>query len=85
VTLHKCEILGRQQKIKINANDVFEFTKHVDRKDDAGTSAEFDDFKFVLREYLHINISTMEQIVASSEAESVHEDNIANRHDPRHL
>jgi hypothetical protein len=32
-----------------------------------------------------MNISTMEQIVASSVAESVHKDNIANSHDPRHL
>jgi hypothetical protein len=31
-----------------------------------------------MREYLHINISTMEQIVASSVAESVLEDNTAN-------
>jgi hypothetical protein len=57
--------------------------EHVDRNADAGTSAEFDDF--VMREYLHINISTMEHIVASSVAESVLEDNIANSHDPRHL
>ncbi len=57
--------------------------EHFDRNADAGTSAEFDDF--IVREYLHINISTMEQIVASSVAESVHNDNIANSHDPRHL
>jgi hypothetical protein len=49
--------------------------EHVDRDADAGTCAEFDDF--IMLEYLHINISTMEeQIVASSVAESVHEDNI---------
>ena len=48
--------------------------EHVDRNADAWTSAEFDDF--IMQEYLHINISTMEQIVASSVAESVHEDNI---------
>ena len=57
--------------------------EHVDRNPDAGTSAEFDDF--IMREYLHINISTMEQILASSVAESVHKDNIANSHDPSHL
>ena len=57
--------------------------EHVDRNADAGTSAEFDDF--IMREYLHINISTMEQIVSSSVAESVHKDNIANAHDLRHL
>jgi hypothetical protein len=57
--------------------------EHVDRNADAGTSTEFDDF--IMREYLHINISTMEQIVASSVAESVLEDNSANSHDPRHL
>ncbi len=56
---------------------------HVDRNADAGTSAEFDDF--IMREYLHVNISTMKQIVASSVAESVHKDNIANSHDPSHL
>ena len=57
--------------------------EHVDRNADAGTSAGFDDF--IMREYMHVNISTMEQIVASSVAESVHKDNIANSHDPRHL
>jgi hypothetical protein len=57
--------------------------EHVDRNADAGTSAEFDDF--IMREYLNINFSTMEQIVASSVAESVHKDNIADSHDPRHL
>jgi hypothetical protein len=57
--------------------------EQVDRNADAGTSAEFDDFP--MREYLHINVSTMEQIVASSVAESVLEDNSANLHDPRHL
>ncbi len=57
--------------------------EHVDRNADAGTSAEFDDF--IMREYQHINISTMEQLLASSVEESVHEDNIANSHDPRHL
>ena len=57
--------------------------EHVDRNADAGTSSEVDDF--IMREYLHINISTMEQIVASSVAESVRKDNIANSHDPRHL
>ncbi len=39
----------------------------------------------IVREYLHINILTMEQIVASSVAESVLEDNSANSHDPSHL
>ncbi len=43
--------------------------EHVDKNADAGTSAEFDDF--IMQEYLHINVSTMEQIVASSVAESV--------------
>ncbi len=61
--------------------------EHVDRNADAGTSAKFD--YFIMREYLHINISTMEQIVASSVAssvaESVREDSIANSHDPRHV
>jgi len=57
--------------------------EHVDRNADAGTSAGFDDF--IMREYMHVSISTMEQIVASSVAESVHKDNIANSHDPRHL
>ena len=59
---------------------------HVDRNADAGTSAEFDDF--IMREYLHINISTMEKFVASSVSESMHKDKIANSHDhdhPRHL
>ncbi len=56
--------------------------EHVDRNVDAGTSAEFDDF--TMREYLHINVLTMEQIAASSVAGSVHKDNIANSHDPRH-
>ncbi len=55
--------------------------EHVGRNVDAGTSAEFDDF--IMREYLHINISTMEQIAAV--AKSVYKDNIANSHDPRHL
>jgi hypothetical protein len=50
--------------------------EQVDRNADAGTSAGFDDF--IMREYLHINISTMEQIVASSVVESVLEDNSAN-------
>ncbi len=48
--------------------------EHVDRNADAGTSAEFDDF--IMLEYLPIDTSTMEQIVASSVTESVHEDNI---------
>ncbi len=74
-TLHKCEIPGRPQKRC--------FRIHDERNADAGTSAELDDFS--MQEYLHINLSTMEQIVASSVAESVHEDNITNSHDPRHL
>ena len=57
--------------------------EHVDRNADAGTCAGFDDF--IMREYMHVKISMMEQIVASSVAESVHKDNIANSHDPRHL
>jgi hypothetical protein len=81
VTLHKCEIPGRPQKIKNKSQRCFRI--HDERNADAGTSAEFDDFS--MREYLHIDISTMEQIVASSVAESVHEDNIANSDDPRHL
>ncbi len=81
VTLHKCEIPGRPQKIKNKCQQCIRI--HDERNADAGTRAEFDDFS--MREYLHINISTMEQIVASSEAESVHEDNIANSHDPRYL
>ncbi len=57
--------------------------EHVDRNADAGTHAEF--YDFIMREYLHINTSMMEQVVASSVAESVLEDKIANSHDPRHL
>jgi hypothetical protein len=72
---------GRQQKIKNKCQQYFRI--HDERNADAGTSSEFDNFR--MREYLHMNISTMEQIVASSVAESVHEDNIKNSHDPRHL
>jgi hypothetical protein len=81
VTLHKFEIPGRPQKLQNKCQQCFRI--HDERNADADTSAEFDDFS--MREYLHINISTMEQIVASSVAESVHEDNIANSHDPRHV
>jgi hypothetical protein len=83
VTLRKCEMPGRPQKIKIKMPTLLSNSRreHVNRNADAGTSAEFDDF--IIREYLHRNISTMEQIVASSVAESVLEDNSAN--DPRHF
>jgi hypothetical protein len=57
--------------------------EQVDKTANAGISAGFADF--IMREYLHLNISTMEQIVASSVAESELEDNTANSHDPRHL
>ncbi len=73
-----------RKKLNKNANDFSNSRReHVDRNSDAGTSAELNDS--IMLEYLHINISTMEQIVASSVAESVLEDNIANSHDPRHL
>ncbi len=52
----------RREQVDINAN--------------AGTSAGFD--VFIMQEYLHINISTMDQNVASSVAESVLEENTAN-------
>ncbi len=85
MTLHKCEMPCRPQKIKKQMPTLFSNTQQeqVDRNVGAGTSAGF--YDFIMREYLYINISMMEQIVASSVAESVVEDNTANSHDPRHL